>query len=175
MAPSRGPPVRRADWGIRLIRPRSPPAALPPRRGDAYHGWVSTSWQGQQEPEPQWSQPPFAPGYQEPEPAGYQNPQPTYPAPPPLLPEAVSGAVLVPNAKIPPPGAVESILRVISGLLWPLVIAVLIFGGGSWWWGFIFAIIAGAVLKQITGELKRRRVSSARVIVPPPDPGQDLR
>ncbi len=141
---------------------------------------MSTSWQGQQEPEPQWNQPPFAPGYSEPEPPGYATPQqPGYSTPRPYqatppLPDVVTGSVLVPHAQIPPPGGLESVLRVLSGVLWPVVIAILIFGGGRWWFGIIFAIIASGILKQVTGELKRRRVLGARVV--PPSPGQpDLR
>lgn len=158
---------------IRLISPRITARSLPVRDRRAYHGLVSTSWQGQPEPEPQWNQPPFAPGYQEPEPEPYQNPR-LQPAAPSPLPDVVSGSVLVPNAKVPPPGVVESVLRVLSGVLWPAVIAILIFGGGSWWFGIIFAIIASAVLKQITQELRRRRVLGAQVIPPQTGP-QDLR
>ncbi|MDQ7994016.1 MAG: hypothetical protein AAGC63_12230 [Propionicimonas sp.] len=126
-------------------------------------------WQVQQ-PEPQWSQPPFAPGYQEAQQFGY----PTAPPPQPALPDVVSGSVLIPGGRVPPAGGLESTLRVISGLLWPLVIAVLIFGGGSWWFGIIFAIIASAVLKQITRELRRRRVMDSRIVPPPSQPTQDL-
>jgi len=171
---------------IHLTTPRSLSASLDPCGGGAYHEQVSTSWQvpdpdptgapepqpwQAQEPEPQWSQPPFAPGYQEPEPIGYAAAQP--PAPP-ALPAVLSGSVLLPGAAIPPPGILESTLRVIAGLLWPLVIAVLIFGGGSWWFGIIFAIIASAVLKQITQELKRRRVLGARIVTPPGQTRRDL-
>lgn len=171
---------------IHLTTPRSLPASLDPGRGGAYHELVSTSWQGPdpdstespepqpwqaQQPEPQWSQPPFAPGYQEPEPVGYGAAQPS---PLPALPDVVSGSVILPGATVPPPSVIESVLRVIAGLLWPLVIAVLIFGGGSWWFGIIFAIIASAVLKQITQELKRRRVLGARIVTPPGQTRQDL-
>lgn len=157
---------------IRLIQPLNAAPALARGIFGAYHGLVSTSWQGQ-EPEPQWNQPPFAPGFQEdPEPLGYQSRQPQFPARP-LLPDVVTGSVLVPHAQIPQPGIAESTLRVLAGLIWPAVIAILIFGGGSWWFGIIFAIIASALLKQITQELKRRRVLGARII--PPTGQQDLR
>jgi len=172
---------------IHLTSPRSLPHGLDRGREGAYHEQVSTNWQvpdpdpsGPQEPQPwqvqqpdaQWSQPPFAPGYQEPEPVGYAAAQPS---PPPALPDVVSGSVLLPGAAVPPPGGLESVLRVISGVLWPLVIAVLIFGGGSWWFGIIFAIIASAVLKQVTREMRRRRVMGARIVPPPGQVRQDLR
>lgn len=161
----------RAHWVISLIRPLIAAVGLAQGISGAYHGLVSTSWQGQ-EPEPQWNQPPFAPGFQEPEPPGYQT-RPQFPARPPL-PDVVTGSVLVPHAQIPPPGIAESTLRVLAGLVWPVVIAIiLIFGGGNLWFGIVFAIIASALIKQGTRELKRRRVLGARII--PPTGQQDLR
>ncbi len=142
---------------------------------------VSTNWQPSEsaepgpEPTPQWNQPPFAPA-QPAEPSPY----PTLPADQqatyqPLLPaEALSGAVVVPATPVPPPSPAESVLRVISRLLAPVLIMAAIFGGLPWFLAIIGIIIGGSALRQITRDMRRRRIAGAqqqRVL--PPD--QDLR
>jgi len=166
---------------------------------------VSTNWQPPDsgaEPEPQWSQPPFAPGYQpsaspETPPLPYQSApyptsaspgNPTYQAPyqpgyqvpyqpavPPPLPEALSGSVILPATSVPPPTPAESILRVVTRLLAPILIAAAIFGGLPWFLAIIGIILGGSVLRQVTRDMKRRRIAAAQQqrVLPPND--QELR
>ena len=143
---------------------------------------VSTNWQPGEpaepgpEPTPQWSQPPFA-SAQPVEPSPF--PASPYPDQPssyrPSLPDAVSGAVVVPATPVPPPSPAESTLRVISRLLAPILIAAAIFGGLPWFLAIIGIIVGGSALRQITRDMRRRRIAGAEQqrILPPSD--QDLR
>lgn len=120
----------------------------------AYHE-VVTNPTLPDEPEPQWRQPPFEPPADE-------------PAEPP-----VSGELLLPANAAPPPSVVESTLRVIAGVVWPIMIALAIFGIGGWMGNILIAIITSVVLGNVGEELKRRRKAAYRL--PPSASSGDLR
>lgn len=117
------------------------------------------------EPEPQWSQPPFA-----------QNEQPAprppaLPAPYPVL----QGAVVLPGSNVKPPTPAESALRLIARVLPMLLIFGAIFGPVPWWVAIVGIIVGGSALSQVARDMKRRRVAAAQEqrVLPPTD--EDLR
>lgn len=120
----------------------------------AYHEDVTNPTRPD-EPEPQWRQPPFEP------PADEASSPP------------VSGELLLPANAAPPPSLAESTLRVVAGVVWPIMIALAIFGIGGWVGNILIAIITSVVLGKVGEELRRRRKSAYRL---PPAPGAgDLR
>ena len=120
----------------------------------AYHEGV-TNPSRPDEPEPQWLQPPFEPLADE------------------VAEPPVTGELLLPANAGPPPSVVESTLRVVAGVVWPIMIALAIFGIGGWMGNILIAIITSVVLGKVGEELKRRRKSAYRL---PPAPGSgDLR
>lgn len=103
----------------------------------------------------QWAQPDFAP-----------QPESAQSVP------VVTGPILLPaGTPPPPPAALESILRLVAKLVWPVLI-LLAFMTGNWWTNILIAIIASTVVDQIVRELRRRRLASFRAGIVPP---QDLR
>lgn len=119
---------------------------------------------GQPEPQPdqrwtqpkdqQWTQPDFA----------------SQPDAAPSTPPVVTGPILLPaGAPPPPPTALESGLRIVARLVWPVMILLALMGG-SWWMNILIAIIASTILDQVVRELRRRRLASFSAgIVPPKD------
>ncbi|MGV8910668.1 MAG: hypothetical protein ACOH1Y_16955 [Propionicimonas sp.] len=95
-----------------------------------------------------WQQPPFDPAAGQPGRAGFGG-----------------GLVVPPNSMgnlVPadrrPPSVLESILNVVSGVVWPVFVALSLFGIGYGWVGNVFAaIVASSLLRGIATELKRRR------------------
>lgn len=106
----------------------------------------------------QWQQPPFQPSGQGPEDAPLEGRL--------VVPEQVSGGTLVPRR---PPSALESVINVVNGVLWPVLIGMALFGIGGWVSNIVIAIIASSLLGGVSAELKRRR----RYL--PPDDGGALR
>jgi len=100
----------------------------------------STGPEGQSEP--QWQQPAFSP------------------APEPLPATAVP--VERAPVPVPPPSILESMLKVLSGLAWPVMIGLALLGFGGWVANIVIAIIASSVLGAIVKELDRRRRARAQ-------------
>lgn len=118
--------------------------------GGTYHGTVSES--SPTPPEPNWQQPPFAPGPEDPAPT-------------------VSGAIVVPGGDPAPPSVLESVIRVIAGVVWPVMLVLGIFGPVPFFAAMVIALVASSVLTTVSKELKQRR--RARAVLPPK--GEDLR
>ncbi len=113
---------------------------------------------GQQPEQPdqqRWAQPPFQPA-EEPDRAEQLEP--------------VVGQVLLPADAAPPPSVVESASRVLGHVVWPVMIALAIFGVIGWMPAILTAIVVGAVLDQVARELRRRR--KAPYQLPPARPGE---
>lgn len=70
--------------------------------------------------------------------------------------EAVSG-VVVPVSPPPPPSVIESGLRVVSGIAWPVAIVLALLGYGGWVLNIAGAILVTALFGNIATEMKRRR------------------
>ena len=131
--------------------------SLPTRAGGArttYDGAVSQTSPDQPPtpPEPSWQQPPFAP------------------QPDPETAPVLSGAIVVPNSQMPPPSVVESAINVVRGVLWPVMLVLAIFGPMNLFTAIAIAIVGGAVLGQVSRELKRRRRAPYQL---PGAPGPD--
>lgn len=127
-----------------------------------------------EEPEGTWQQPPFAPTpsasshdpnyygrpaaetYQQPTGAGYQQSDP-------FAQPTVTGEVLANGGSGPassrriPPSVLESVLRVLSGVLFPLALVLAIFGFGGFLVNIVVAMVAAALMRQVAGEMARRR------------------
>ncbi|MCC6496597.1 MAG: hypothetical protein IT193_10120 [Propionibacteriaceae bacterium] len=108
--------------------------------------------------ESQWQQPPFQPSGQGSEEAPLEGRL--------VVPESLSAGMLVPRR---PPSALESIINVVNGVLWPVLIGMALFGIGGWVGNIVIAIIASSLLGGVSAELKRRRR-----YLPPPE-GDSLR
>jgi hypothetical protein len=106
------------------------------------------------EPEPQWRQPSFP----------SENEQKATPVDIPVA----SGSVLVPATPIAPPSVVETTVKTVAGVVWPVMIVLAIVGVMGWWQAIIVAIVASAVLGNVGGHLRARRkaVSRGRAIPP---------
>ncbi|MFZ0530450.1 MAG: hypothetical protein WAL91_07940, partial [Propionicimonas sp.] len=72
-----------------------------------------------------------------------------------------------------PPSIGESLVQVAARIVWPVLIALAIFGVGSWISNIVIAIIASAILRQLALGLRRRRHASPQL--PPTTPTEDLR
>jgi len=71
--------------------------------------------------------------------------------------EPLAGAVIVPASRPAAPSVVESGLRVVSGIAWPVAIAAAILGYGGWVLNLALAFVVSAVFANVASELKRRR------------------
>lgn len=137
----------------------------------AYDGEVTSNWQPSepaepdQQPAPQWSQPPFAAGG---EPAA--SPHRTNPSD--LAP--LHGAVILPASETPPPSGAETALRAAARALPLILIAGAIFGGLPWLVAIVGLILSSAVLDGVARDMKRRRIAAARQqrVLPPAEPDQ---
>ncbi len=126
---------------------------------------MSTNWQPGEpvepgpEPEPQWSQPPFAPN----EPARAARPRVPDPYP------VVQGAVVVPGKELSPPTPAETGLRAVARMLPLILIFAAIFGGLPWWIAIVGIVLGSSVLNQVARDMKRRRIAAAREhrVLPP--------
>lgn len=98
--------------------------------------------------ESQWQQPPFDPAAAQPGPAGQSGWL--------AVPATSFGSNPVPVDRRPP-SVLESTLRVVSGVVWPLFIAATIFGFGYGWANIFAAIVVSSLLRGFATELKRRR------------------
>jgi hypothetical protein len=118
-----------------------------------------TSNASQGEQEPQWQQPSFQPGKE--------------PGPAPSEPVVASGSLIVPFAAVPPPSAIETTVRTISGLVWPVMIVLAIMGGIDFWPAILIAIVTSTVLGNVSRHLKAQRKDVARTRrITPGDPGR---
>lgn len=98
--------------------------------------------------QPRWQQPDWT----EATPADQADPVfISVPAPP------LSGSVIVPRTPPPPPSILESTLNVVTGVIWPVAIALAIFGYGGWVSNVLIAIVASSLFGGIAGEMKKRR------------------
>jgi hypothetical protein len=105
----------------------------------------------EQPEEQRWQQPEFAPGAE----------------PPPVL----SGQVLVPGERVsgervPPPSALETVIGVVAGLVWPVMMILGIFGPVPFWSALVIAFVASWVLGTVKSQLRAQRRRGA--INPPP-------
>jgi hypothetical protein len=107
---------------------------------------TSNAPQGEQEP--QWQQPSFQPA---PEPA-------SAPAEPPVT----HGSLILPAARLQPPSAVETTVRTLSGLVWPVMILLAIMSVVDFWPAILVAIVTSTVLGNVGRHLKARRKLAAR-------------
>jgi hypothetical protein len=73
------------------------------------------------------------------------------------LAEPLAGGVIVPVSRPASPSVVESGLRVISGIVWPVAIVLAILGFGGWVLNMALAFVVSALLGNLATELKRRR------------------
>lgn len=100
----------------------------------------------EQPEEQRWQQPEFAPGAEQ----------------PPVL----SGQVVVPGERVPPPSTLETVVGVVAGLVWPVMMILGIFGPVPFWSALVIALVASWVLGAVKGQLKAQRRRG--VIAPPP-------
>lgn len=106
----------------------------------------------EQPEEQRWQQPAFTPGAEQ----------------PPVL----SGQVLVPGeqvsgGRVPPQSTLETMIGVVTGLVWPVMMILGIFGPVPFWTALMVALIASSVLGAVKGQLRARRRAA---IQPPPSP-----
>lgn len=86
----------------------------------------------------------------------------------------MSGPVLQPGQlrpTVPPPGRVETVVGVVAGVIWPVMIVLGIFTSLSLGTAIIVAIIASIVLNQVRRTLHSQR----RASIQPPPPSPPLR
>ncbi|MCB0912149.1 MAG: hypothetical protein KDB60_11100 [Propionibacteriaceae bacterium] len=95
--------------------------------------------------------------------------QPSFEPDAPALPDPVTGPTLVPATPPPPPSVMESTLRVVAGVVWPVMIGLVFLGIGNWMLNIIFAIVVSTLLQRTAGEMRNRR----REQQPPPPSGGD--
>lgn len=143
-----------------------------------------------QEPEQQWTQPPFAPG-PAPQPVTPPTQQPSPQAPTQASPYdqgyqqysgwsprgEVTGGVLMPRAvrvpyptprRVPPASGTEAMLRTVASVLFPAMIVMAIFGLISWVPAIVIALVVPGILNRLTRDMKQRRIASAQFQTPPP-------
>ena len=106
----------------------------------------SNAPQGEQEP--QWQQPSFQPGKES--------------GPVPSEPLVTSGSLIVPAGAMPVPSVIETTVRTISGVVWPVMIVLALMGAVSWWPAILIAIVTTTVLGNVSGHLKARRKALTR-------------
>jgi hypothetical protein len=118
-------------------------AALPA----SYHEEV-TNAPSTGEPEPQWRQPSF-PSENKPKAAAVEG-------------TVASGSVIVPAGTTPPPSVVETAIKTVAGVVWPVMILLVLMGAVSWWPAILIAIVSSTVLGNVGGHLKSRRKALSR-------------
>lgn len=69
----------------------------------------------------------------------------------------VTGQVLVPGERVPPPSSAETMISVVAGLVWPVMMVLGIFGPIPFWTALVIAFIASSLLGAVRGQLKARR------------------
>jgi hypothetical protein len=108
------------------------------------------------EPEPQWRQPSF--------------PSENEPPATPVESTVASGSVILPATPTPPPSVVETVVKTVAGVVWPVMIVLAIMGVMGWWQAIIVAIVASAVLGNVGGHLRSQRKALSRGRrIPPAD------
>jgi hypothetical protein len=113
----------------------------------SYDGDVTQPREGG-DPESQWQQPPFDPAAGQVAPAGQSGWL--------VVPTNGMGSDLVP-ADRRPPTVLESTLRVVSGVVWPVFLGLAFFHIGNWALNVFAAIVVSSLLGGIATELRRRR------------------
>ncbi len=114
--------------------------------------------------EPQWQQPEF-----QPEPPPYAAPLEGQ------IYSGQSGQELVPRPVYPPPSVPETVIRTISGLMWPVMIVLAISGVIGWWPAIIILIATNVVLENVRRHLRAQRRAIAARENQPGDPEDGLR
>ncbi len=99
----------------------------------------------EQPEEQRWQQPQFSPGAER--------------------PPVVTGHVLVPGERVPPPSVLETVISTAAGLVWPVMMVIGIFTSFSFWTALVIAFIASSVLGAVKAQLRARRRTA---IQPPP-------
>lgn len=56
-----------------------------------------------------------------------------------------------------PPSGLESVINVINGVVWPVLLGLALFGIGGWVANVVIAIVVSSLLGAISAELRRRR------------------
>lgn len=100
------------------------------------------------EPEPQWRQPSF--------------PSENKPKAAPVEGTVASGSVLVPAGTTPPPSVVETAVKTVAGVVWPVMILLALMGAVGWWPAILIAIVGSTVLGNVGGHLRSRRKALGR-------------
>ena len=100
------------------------------------------------EPEPQWRQPPFS-SENEPKAAPLKGP-------------VASGSVIVPAGTTAPPSVVETAVKTVAGVVWPVMILLALMGAIGWWPAILIAIVSSTVLGNVGGHLRSRRKALGR-------------
>ena len=70
--------------------------------------------------------------------------------------------MIVPAGVVPPPSVLETTVRTISGVVWPVMIVLALMGTVSWWPAILIAIVTTTVLGNVSGHLKARRKALTR-------------
>jgi hypothetical protein len=104
------------------------------------------------EQEPQWRQPSF--------------PSENAPKAEPVGSRVTSGSVLVPKAVTPPPSVVETTVRTVAGVVWPVMILLAVMGVVGWWPAILIAIVGSTVLGNVGRHLRSRRKAIGRANLP---------
>jgi hypothetical protein len=102
--------------------------------------------------QPQWQQPHWEPPPSQPEARSAEPAQPDFHQTnlQPANKSSVSTAVALPSL-------FESGLRVLTGIAWPVAIALAVLGYGGWVVNLALAFVITAVFSSTANELKRRR------------------
>ena len=101
------------------------------------------------EDRPEWQQPPFTP--------------PAEDAP------VVSGQVVVPGEQPAAPSVLESGISMVTGLIWPVMIFLGIFGRIPFMVAIFLAIVASIILGRLAKHLRQQRLAQLRGPRPPTD------
>jgi len=100
------------------------------------------------EPEPQWRQPSF-PSENKPKAAAVEG-------------TVASGSVIVPAGTTAPPSVVETAVKTVAGVVWPVMILLALMGAIGWWPAILIAIVGSTVLGNVGGHLRSRRKALGR-------------
>lgn len=68
---------------------------------------------------------------------------------------------MLPAMRIQPPSAVETTVRTLSGLVWPVMILLAVMGVVGFWPAILAAIVTSTVLGNVGRHLKARRKIAA--------------
>ena len=73
-----------------------------------------------------------------------------------------SGSVIVPAVTTAPPSVVETAVKTVAGVVWPVMILLALMGAIGWWPAILIAIVSSTVLGNVGGHLRSRRKALGR-------------